>query len=227
MTTQTASPPKLNTRQHQVVLYVYTGMSQTEAYEKVYGPNPNSRFLASQLLNTPHVKDYLEALNRRKEELIIANEVNSVASPIERKQVLTELLRAKLVDFIDEDGRVKTLSTDIPHHAALSEYSVTSIGHDDGEQVTKRSLKLRDPIAAISELNKMEHIYETDTKNIYNDIKVLIVREKPRQLNQGETVPSATVPSIMSDSSKSDSVIAEVVEDTGDNPLDETIVRLK
>ena len=230
MTTQTASPPRLthnlNTRQHQVVLLVFSGMNQSDAYEKVYGPNPNSRFLASQLLNTPHIKAYLESLNKRREELVIAHEVKTIGTVTERQERLTEIYRANLVDFIDEDGRVKKLSKDIPNHAALSEYSVTSIGHDDGEQVMKRSLKLRDPIAAIQEQNKMEHIYETDTKNIYQDIKVLVVREKPRQVTEGTAPLSISSPEALE--SKTSPIIAEKVEDSGtDNPLSETIARLK
>ena len=70
-------------------------------------------------------------------------------------------------------------------------------------------------IAAISEFNKMEHIYEPEARNVYNDIKVLVVREKPRQIPEDTTPLSIISPEPEVLESQSNSVIAEVVEDTG------------
>ena len=69
------------------------------------------------------------------------------------------------------------LSKDIPHHVAVSEYSITTIGHDDGEQITKKSLKLRDPIAAIQELNRMERVGAQD--NVVN-VNVVVTEVEVR-----------------------------------------------
>lgn len=71
-------------------------------------------------------------------------------------------------------------------------------------------------IQAISEHNKMEHIYEPETRNVYQDIKVMIVREKPRQ------VVESTAPLL----SASPEPAPEAIQDEANSPLDETAKRL-
>jgi acetylglutamate kinase len=103
-------------------------------------------------------------------------------SVIERKQKLTELARANLIDFVDKDGNI---TIDAQNNGALQEVTVTELsrGKDDPIYTRNTKVKLHNPIHAIAELNKMEHIYElaepsdvsiyNQTLNIgiYNDFK--------------------------------------------------------
>jgi len=167
---------KINHRQRTVILNVIAGMNQTEAYERAYGPNPNSRFLASQLLNTPHIKAELERYQDRKADVIIANDVNNlIASPQERKQILTELLRAQLVDFQDNEGQPK-LDKDTPNHRAAKEYYHRQKFDKFGNPIITRSIKLSDPIAAIQELNKMDGAY-APSKHLHGHIEFNVVHQ--------------------------------------------------
>ena len=94
---------------------------------------------------------------QRIAELEAKVESDAIGTVIERKQRLTDIYRANLTDFLDEKGQVK-LSKDIPHHGAVSEYSVKTIGEGEDGMVLQKTLKLRDPIAAIQEQNRMERI---------------------------------------------------------------------
>lgn len=149
---------QLTPKQERFCLNLFSGMSQRVAwieagYSSKYPPkiiDENSCRLAAE-----------NKIKARMTELKAKAEDATIATVLERKQRLTSILRANLVDFQDDNGNVK-FDQAIPGHVAVSEYSVTTIGHDEGEVVMSKKLKLRDPISAIAELNKMEHIYETD-----------------------------------------------------------------
>jgi len=83
----------------------------------------------------------------------------TVATVIERKQILTEIARANLTDFVDESGNI---TLEAPHKAAIVELAVEDWKGGQDEQVissrTKR-IKLHNPIHAIGELNKMDGAY--------------------------------------------------------------------
>lgn len=98
----------------------------------------------------------------------------------ERKIRLSELSRAKLVDFVNVDGSI-TLTGD--NNAAISEYQVDEIdvGSGDDKKVIGRAkkLKLLNPIQAISELNKMEGIGTPKADQLAN-ITINIISGIPR-----------------------------------------------
>lgn len=150
-----------NSRQKQVALNVFCGLNQTEAYEKVYGPNTNNRFLASQLLTTPHVKEYLDSLNRRREAVVLANKTLETTETIltknEKRAILAEIARARLVDFT-KDGE-PVLSGGTPNARAAREYYHRRRIDSNGNPIITKNIKLIDPIAAIAEDNKMSGDY--------------------------------------------------------------------
>jgi hypothetical protein len=51
------------------------------------------------------------------------------------------------------------LTKDTPNHTAASEYIHRTTYTKAGDKIVTKGLKLRDPISAIAELNKMEKIY--------------------------------------------------------------------
>ena len=82
---------RLNSRQKLVLINALSGMNQTEAYDKVYGPNPNSYTLASDLFRKPHFKAELERLQDRQ----IAKLEKTILSPSERKRILSEIAKSE------------------------------------------------------------------------------------------------------------------------------------
>ena len=90
----------------------------------------------------------------------------SVAGPLERKQRLTEIVRARLTDYTHcgPDGDQINVGPESPNTGALQEITSRTEYDEDGSHprvITK--LRLRDPVPAISELNRMERIGQPDT----------------------------------------------------------------
>lgn len=137
------------------------------------------RNIASVNLTKANIKSRLDELRQKAEDA-------TVATVLERKQRLTEIARANIPDFIDDENIL--VNKESPNVGAVSEITTrTQIWGRGKEPVTITNLKLHNPIQAISELNKMERIYETDgavtidnrTLNIYvNSDKAKELTEK-------------------------------------------------
>lgn len=112
----------------------------------------NAMVISSHLLSHPKVRNRLQEL----QAIDLSAQIMSVK---ERKERLSEIARAELVDFLDVEGR-PTLTRDTPHHAAAMELVHRAQSTKDGGLIVTKAIKLRDPVTAISELNKMEHVYE-------------------------------------------------------------------
>ncbi len=120
-------------------------------------------------LKNPRIQARLASLRAQAK----ATAGDAVMDVAERQIRLSEIARARLVDFI-VDGEPK-LDKDIPNHVAASEFSVKSRTGKYGDSVEK-SIKLRDPIAAIAELNKMEHVYtEQRGGDVTNNLQINII----------------------------------------------------
>ena len=99
---------------------------------------------ATRLLKKAKIKDRLDQLRQKVEDA-------SVATVLERKQILTEIARGRLSDFMGE-----ALDSDKLRSAALQEIKIIE-GKDKSTTV-----KLHNPIQAIAEMNKMEGAYAPD-----------------------------------------------------------------
>jgi len=163
MTTETlpAKLPKLNSRQKLVLINALKGMNQTDAYEAVYGFNPNNYTIASELFRKPHFKAELERLQDKQLEIVNAQ----VLSKSEKRQILANFARAQLIDLIDEDGQPR-IDKNSPAVKALKEYYKKERFDKNGNPIVISSLKLIDPIAAIMEDNKMTGDY-APTKSLH------------------------------------------------------------
>ena len=119
----------------------------------------NAMVISSHLLSHPKVRKRLQELQ--------AVDLNAkIMSVAERKERLSHIARADLVDFT-KDG-IPTLARSIPHHEAASEFTTRELSLKDGGSITTRTIKLRDPVTAIAELNKMEKVYEDKAGGVDN-----------------------------------------------------------
>ena len=171
----TAAQIKKNSKQMRerfCVEYFRTGKIGDSARAAGYSQHGESaNQYAVRLLKRPDVIKRLAELRKAAEDAAIADVV-------ERKKVLTEIVRGRVSQYID--GNRISVKPESVNSAAVQEISTSEVklgrGDDSGLiEITK--LKLRDPIAAISELNKMEKIYSDGAQvNIDNRTLNIIVR---------------------------------------------------
>ncbi|GAG08479.1 unnamed protein product, partial [marine sediment metagenome] len=107
----------------------------------------------------------------------------------ERKERLSEIARARLTDYVTcgPDRDLVNVGPDSPNTAALQEItSRTEIDKDGAGAAVVTKVKLHNPMTAISELNKMERIYDEGmTVNIDNrKIEVIVTSDNARQLTE-------------------------------------------
>jgi len=96
----------------------------------------------------------------------------TIASALERKQVLTEIARGNLMDYQETgaDGAWLNIGSDSPHTKAIAE--ITSRTNEDNSVITR--VKLHNPIQAIAELNKMDGIYEGGNSMTIGKLNVIV-----------------------------------------------------
>lgn len=157
----------LTQKQELFCLNIFEGMTQREAWVNAgYSGNYPVASIdsnACQLANNTRIKQRIEALNNERKERILKE---TIADENERRQVLTEIIRGRLSQFSD---LVEVKPEDLKS-AAIQEVRISSFkGGKEGRATRKMTtLKLRDPIAAISELNKMEGVYSVPPNVNYN-----------------------------------------------------------
>lgn len=101
-------------------------------------------------------------IKERLQLLIVAADGEAIMSVKERKERLSEIARARLVDFVEvgADGAYISAGLESLHSAALQEViSTTKYNHDSSEAAILTRLKLHDPVKAMAELNHMEGQY--------------------------------------------------------------------
>lgn len=115
------------------------------------------RSIASELLTKPDIQSRLAELQKKAED-------DSVMSVLERKQRLSEIGRARMTDFVKCIDGVSRITADLDslNSAAIVEVTTDTVQLGKGENAPEAiitKLKLRDPVAAIAELNKMDGAY--------------------------------------------------------------------
>lgn len=176
-------PPilKLTQRQEFFAQNLFKGMTQRDSwinagYSSNY-PVADIDSHACNLAKTDKIKTRIAELNEKTESAL-------VSTVTERKRRLTELQRANLVDFI-RDGE-PVLDKSVPNHGAAAEYSVQTRTDDQGNVVTRKTIKLRDPVAAIAEHNRMERIGMPDTVVLQDNRSInFIVSQDGKELGEG------------------------------------------
>lgn len=150
--------------------YFELGNATEAAIIAGYSPK-TARYIASENLTKPYIK-------QRYDELVQKAEDASIATVVERKQVLTEIVRGRFADFMTK------LTAEKLRSAALQEIRIIEYGKEVPVKTT--TIKLHSPIQAIAELNKMERIYEAEgTVTIDNRILVInVLSEKGKSLTE-------------------------------------------
>jgi len=177
-------PRKLTQKQEAFVRNLFSGMSQYDAYcQAGYAVGKQKRRTIDS--NASRLASNVKVL-ARWDELNKAADDEAVAKVIERKKILTEIMRGRFADFMVHLTEEKLRS------AALQELRITevSIGkktkdEEEGGLIKKTTIiRLRDPIQAIAELNKMEGVYkmvapvEIDSRTL----NIVVTSEKTKEL---------------------------------------------
>lgn len=170
----------LNPRQEKFCLSYFSGMPVYQAYLDA-GYSPQYATTAGSRLSK-NVK-----IVARLAELQEAADSAKVMDVRERKERLSEIARAKLTDFqtAGADGSWIDIGPENPSAAALQEITSRTEYDDDGSHpsvITK--VKVHNPMQAIAELNKMEHIYEVGAKVLIDNrtLEVTVVSPEGQSL---------------------------------------------
>jgi len=170
----------LTQRQENFVNNLFKGLTQRESwiqagYSSKYALDIVDRH-ASDLAAKGEIKGRLEEMRKEVKSSLIATET-------ERRERLSEYMRADLVDFIGKDGE-PALSRDIPNHSAAREYYHRTKFDKGGNPIITKSIRLLNPISAIAELNKMDGIYETNPQNYIDNrtVNIYVRSEKTKEL---------------------------------------------
>jgi DNA integrity scanning protein DisA with diadenylate cyclase activity len=177
---------KLTQKQENFCLNILQGMSQREAYIQSYKPayaittiDANASRLASN-----------EKVLKRLSELREKAQNNKIASVIERKEILSEIARASMANFVEvgQDGAWFNIdNTNLNNRAISSVQSKTVVGKDGADDAVFIRVNLRDPIEAIKELNKMDGVYAENTTVVNNDnrsINIIVQSEKGKKITE-------------------------------------------
>jgi phage terminase small subunit len=168
MTITDIKKPSLTQKQERFTRFLFDGLSQRESWIKAgYSDKYAVTIIdvhACQLANSDKVKVRLAELNKKADD-------DSVATHLEACQVATEVIRAKLGDFISADGRL--LSSATLKSPAIAEYSIKQKKY--GVDTT---VKLHDPLDGIEKLARLKKWYEAQpTNNTINNTMNIIVMD--------------------------------------------------
>lgn len=197
-------PQELNSRQRHFCLNYASGMTQSEAYIKAgYNVDPRKGTAsddASRLMQSnAGVKAYYQSLCERKEQMSLAKLTEMVMQPQEVKARLSELARANLVDFIDEDGKVR-LTRDTPHHSAAKKYYRKTRKDRDGNPVETSEITLVDQIEALRELAKIHGLYAPSRHMIAQKVQFEVRLVEKARSGSDDPVTASTDEGIANDS---------------------------
>lgn len=165
---------KLSQKMEVYSLGLFEGkLSQRDCYTDAgYSPRQSPATLdrnACVLASNPKIVARLKELRQAAEDA-------SVAKVLERQQVLTEIVRGRLTDYSNcgPDKDLIDVGPESPNTAALQEVTSRTEYDKDGAGVAVvTKIKLHNPIQAIAELNKMDHIYEVGGQ--VRDVNIVFV----------------------------------------------------
>ncbi len=165
----------LNDRQEKFVQNLFSGMTQRQAW---INAGYSDRYVVAWIDSHACRLAHLDKIQTRLAELRKRVEDASVSTVLERRQILTEIQRAKIGEFVDENGN---LAVD---KAKLSSSAVGEIRTERTPIGVKTTLKLRDPVSAIAEHNKMDRIYSETPQGVTNNtqINIIVDSERGREL---------------------------------------------
>ena len=144
--------PPLNNRQWETFCIEYFGGKTKKEAAIAAGYSPKTaQQIASRLLRKVNILERLQELQQ-------AAASAKIASVRERKERLTEIMRARISDFVKvgADGIQINIDPESVNCAALQEVRSWAECNDNGTRKVVTIIKLHDHVKAIAELNKME-----------------------------------------------------------------------
>ncbi len=169
-------PMELNPQQDRFCrAYFETGKAAQSAASAGYS-RKSAHQMATALLRWTAVRARLADLRQKAEDA-------SVSTGKERRQVLTKIERATLGDFLDGSGEIR-VTAELAKHPAIAEFVTRTWYPPRGGRVVERTLKLRDPMIAIAEHNRMDRVYDAAPQvNVDNrNVNVIVQTEHARAL---------------------------------------------
>lgn len=163
---------RLTKKQEGFVLDIFSGMSQHDAYVKNYNASRMSPAVidvkACELAKNGKITVRLAELREKAQN-------DKIASVKERKEILSEIARARQSDFMicSADGVwMHDVGNETMNTHAIKQIQTTSMpfgGNDSPLKILLTKVELHNPIDAIKELNKMDGVYSDSTQiNISN-----------------------------------------------------------
>ena len=139
-----------NSRHEKFAQARFKGRNQTEAAIEAGYKESRARFTGRDLATYSHIIERIKELHK-------ATETSAIASVIERKEVLTEIIRGRFSHFIDTEGNIVELTEENLKSAALQEVKIVEFVDDKRARGKEKAMtiKLYSPIQAIDLLNKM------------------------------------------------------------------------
>lgn len=165
---------QLTPKQREFRNCLFNGMTQRESWGAAgYSTNYPVECIdshASRLANLDKMKVSLEEMRQAAESPLIADE-------IERKEILSEILRGKVAQFVDEDGVIDRKKLDSSAIQAIDEHTV-------GGRARILKLRLHNPMQAADILNKMDNSYEQPPAGVQDNrvFNIIVSSEKAKEL---------------------------------------------
>ena len=161
-------------KQENFVQNLFKGMTQRDSWiDAGYSSNYSLALVDTHACNLAKT----DKIQTRLAELRGSVASTNIMSVTRRQERLSEIAEARLTDFVSVDGDSVTIDLEHEKNAALQEVSIESWrgGKDKRAESRTSKIKLINPIQAIAELNKMEHIYETGGGNTQNINVVFVI----------------------------------------------------
>jgi phage terminase small subunit len=158
---------RLTQKQETFCLKYFELGNATEA-ALIAGYSPKTvRHIASINLTKVNIQSRLQELRQKAEDA-------AISTVRERQKILTQIQRATVADFVDEHGNL-----DIDSKEKLNTAAVAEIKTERTLTGIKTTLKLRDPVGAIAEHNKMDKVYVTSVNINQDNRTVNIIVQTP------------------------------------------------
>ncbi len=103
-------------------------------------------------------------IQARLKELAEATTDEAIMTLVQQKIVLSEIARARLIDYQDEHGVIRPLERDVPNPAAIE--SVEYRWNPIKKEAYPWRIKLRDPVDAIAQLCRLDGLYKKPSTSV-------------------------------------------------------------
>ena len=171
------------TQKQETFCLKYFEIGNASEAARIAGYSPHSvRFIASRLLTKDNIQGRIQELRQVVKDA-------TIATVAERKQILTEIARGRLADFVEvgADGAWFNVGPESMNSRALAlATSKTIVGKDGANDAVFIRVGLHNPIPAITELNKMERIYEADGNTTINNriLNIIVMSESAKEITE-------------------------------------------